>query len=157
MPQPAAVIMLSPWMDLTRATSGFSPNQCTDWLTSFDSKECRIGAIEQYMGTEIKSASDPRITPLARTPSPLLPPQFLSAGKAEVLFADAEKWAEKVEKVLGPKAIECHFAEGQVHTFAIGGWLADKAFEETSDRKLLSFVCKHTHIRQGGTQTALGA
>lgn len=140
--------MLSPWLDLTRGTSGLSPNQPTDWLTTFDSDECRVGAIEQYMGNEVKSASDPRVSPLFREPSPELPRQFLSAGKAEVLYADAEKWAEKVEDVLGEDAIECHFAKGQVHTFAIGGWLADTGVEEISDWRLLSFVQRQTRPKK---------
>ena len=132
--------MLSPWLDLTRATSGHSPNQPTDWLTTFDSDECRTGAIEVYMGTVIKSASDPRISPLFRTVRPELPKQFLSAGTAEVLFADSKKWAEKVKKSLGNGAIECHFARGQVHTFAIGGWISDAGALAVSDWRLLSFV-----------------
>lgn len=140
LPSPAGLIMLSPWLDLTRSTSGNSPSQPTDWLTTFDSDECRVGAIEQYMGTLIKSAADPRVSPLWREPVPELPKQFLSAGRAEVLFADSEKWAKKVIDKLGKDAIECHFARGQVHTFAIGGWLADSGIEEVSDYRVLSFV-----------------
>jgi acetyl esterase/lipase len=64
LPMPGALIMLSPWLDLTRSTSGNSPNQPTDWLTTFDSEECRVGAIEMYMGTTIKSAQDPRVSPM---------------------------------------------------------------------------------------------
>jgi acetyl esterase/lipase len=139
-PTPGGVVMLSPWLDLTRSTSGHSPNQPTDWLTTFDSEECRKGAIEVYMGTAIKSASDPRVSPLFRKPCKYLPKQFLSAGTAEVLFADAEKWAEKVRDSLGEDAIDCHFAKDQVHTFAIGGWLADRGPLEISDSLLLSFV-----------------
>ncbi len=140
LPSPAGVIMLSPWLDLTRSTSGDSPNQPTDWLASFDSEGCRVGAIEQYMGSTIKSASDPRISPLWRRPVPTLPKQFLSAGRSEVLFADADRWAAEVTRELGTDAIECHFAEGQVHTFAIGGWLADPGVEEVSDQRVLTFV-----------------
>ena len=147
LPGPAGLIMLSPWLDLTRATSGLSPNQPTDWLTTFDSDECKVGAIDQYMGTEVHSASDLRVSPLFRVPSRELPRQFLSAGKAEVLYADAEKWAQKVENVLGPEAIERHFASGQVHTFAIGGWLADTGVADLSDWRLLSFVHGETRAR----------
>lgn len=88
--------MFSPWLDLTRKTSGHSPNQETDWLTTFDSEDCRVGAIERYMGTVIQSASDPRVSPLWRQPDVCLPPQYLSAGRAEVLFADAQVWTDKL-------------------------------------------------------------
>ncbi|OQU95628.1 hypothetical protein CLAIMM_01810 [Cladophialophora immunda] len=145
-PSPSGLIMFSPWLDLTRSTSGNSPNQPTDWLTTFDSEECRIGAIEMYMGTTIKTAADPRVSPLWRDPIPDLPKQFLSAGRAEVLFADSEKWAKAVKKRLGDEAIECYFAPGQVHTFAIGGWLADAGVVGLSDWRVLSFVREQTRL-----------
>ena len=140
LPTPGGVIMLSPWLDMSRSTSGNSPNILTDWLTMFDSDGMRINIIDVYLGTEIKSATDPRVSPLWRDLSPKLPKQFLSAGTAEVLFADSEAWAEKVKESLGEDAIECHFAEDQVHTFAIGGWIADPKVLKESDRRLLSFV-----------------
>lgn len=143
--------MLSPWLDLTRSTSGNSPNQSTDWLTTFDSEECRVGAIEKYMGTSIASAADPRVSPLWRDSLSGLPKQFLSAGRAEVLLADSEKWAEKVKEQLGNDSIECHFAKGQVHTFAIGGWLADRGVVESSDCRLLSFVRRRTASKRSST------
>jgi acetyl esterase/lipase len=135
--------MLSPWLDLTRAISGKSPNQPTDWLTTFDEDGTQRDCIDVYCGSLIKSASDPRVSPLWRKPSSRLPKQFLSAGQAEVLFADAKLWADKCRRELGDEAIECHFAEGQVHTFAIGGWLADAGVESISDQRLLTFVKRH--------------
>lgn len=147
LPSPAGVIMMSPWLDLSRSTSGNSPNQVTDWLTTFDSEECRVGAIEQYKGDDIDSSYDPRVSPLWRTPDPRLPKQLLSAGTAEVLYSDATGWAEKVVASLGTGAIECHFAPNQVHTFAIGGWLADPDQLEVSDHRLMSFVSEQVHLR----------
>ena len=76
-PSPGGLIMLSPWLDLTRATSGSSPRQRTDWLTTFDSEDCRVAAIELYMGSEVSAASDPRVSPLFRMPSEGFPKQFL--------------------------------------------------------------------------------
>lgn len=96
------------------------------------------------MGAKIKSASDPRVSPLWRKPDAALPKQFLSAGQAEVLVADSEEWARKVVEALGEDAIECHFAQGQVHTFAIGGWLADLGVEALSDWRILDFVRRQT-------------
>lgn len=96
------------------------------------------------MGTIVRKASDPRVSPLWREPDPALPKQFLSAGQAEVLFADSDLWARKVVEALGSSAIECHFAHGQVHTFAIGGWLADPGVEVLSDWRILDFVRRQT-------------
>jgi acetyl esterase/lipase len=132
--------MLYPWLDLTRATSSKSPNQPTDWLTTFDADGTQRDCIDVYCGSLIKSASDPRVSPLFRKPSSRLPKQFLSAGQAEVLFADARLWAEKCRSESGDEAIEHHFAQDQVHTFAIGGWLADAGVESVSDQRLSTFV-----------------
>lgn len=141
LPRPAGLIMLSPWLDLTRSTSGRSPNQPTDWLTTFDSEECKRGAIDVYCGTEVATASDPRVSPLWRNPSTsALPKQYLSAGQSEVLYTDSVAWAQKVRETLGEGAIETDFPAGQVHTYAIGGWLADRHVEEESDRRILTYV-----------------
>lgn len=144
LPTPGGIVMLSPWVDMSRSTSGNSPNQLTDWLTTYDSEGLRINVINTYLGTEIKSAADPRVSPLWRDLNPGLPKQFLSAGTAEVLFADAVAWAEKVKETLGEDAIECHFVEDQVHTFAVGGWIADPKALAESDRRVLSFVNRVT-------------
>jgi acetyl esterase/lipase len=137
---PAGIVMLSPWLDLTRKHSLVSPNKSTDWLLDHDKDSTRTGCVDLYCGRDIKDPSDPRVSLLLREPHKLLPKQFLSAGKAEVQFQEPVLWAKKCIEKLGPDSVECDFAEGQVHTFAIGGWLADAGVEASSDRKLLSFV-----------------
>ena len=64
------------------------------------------------------------------------------------MITDALAWADKVKDVLGSEAIECHFAKDQVHTFAIGGWLADPDHLELSDHRLLSFVKSQTELNR---------
>lgn len=140
---PAATIMFSPWMDLTQEYTGYSPNQSTDWLTTFDDESTRTDCIDLYCGPSIKSRGDERVSPLRRTSLRGLPPQYISAGRAEVLFMDSKLWADRCEEELGADMVETHFPEGQVHTFQIGGWLASKEMEAESDRKILGFIRKH--------------
>ncbi|RFU35560.1 hypothetical protein B7463_g785, partial [Scytalidium lignicola] len=135
---PAATIMFSPWMDLTQEYTGHSPNQATDWLTTFDDESTRTDCIDVYCGSLIKSRGDPRVSPLRRESLKGLPPQFVSAGKAEVLYMDSKLWADRCERELGK--VETHFPERQIHTFQIGGWLASRAMEAESDGKILSFI-----------------
>ncbi len=148
---PAGVIMMSPWLDLTRASSGHHPNQPTNWLTTADSEGTRTGVIERYMGTEIKTAADPRVSPLFRDLSSVkLPPQFLSAGKSAIYITEAMAWKKRVHEAMGPDTLQTHFASGQVHIFAMGGWVADRAALEESDTLLLDFVYRQTRQDKQG-------
>jgi acetyl esterase/lipase len=140
---PAATMMFSPWMDLTQEHTGHSPNQATDWLTTFDDESTRTDCIDLYCGPAIKSRGDARVSPLRRKSLRGLPPQYISAGRAEVLFMDSKLWADRCEQELGADMVETHFPEGQVHTFQIGGWLASKEMEAESDRRIISFITKH--------------
>jgi monoterpene epsilon-lactone hydrolase len=140
---PAATMMFSPWMDLTQEHTGHSPNQATDWLTTFDDESTRTDCIDVYCGSLVKSRGDPRVSPLRRVSLKGLPPQYISAGKAEVLYMDSKLWADRCEKELGNDMLESHFPEGQVHTFQIGGWLASREMETESDKRILRFIKRH--------------
>lgn len=137
---PAATIMFSPWMDLTQEHTSHSPNQATDWLTTFDDDSTRTDCIDVYCGPAINSRGDPRVSPLRRESLKGLPPQFISAGKAEVLYMDAKLWADRCRRELGEDVVEDHFPERQVHTFQIGGWLASREMEAESDTRVLKFI-----------------
>jgi acetyl esterase/lipase len=140
---PAATMMLSAWLDLTQEHTGHSPNQSTDWLTTFDDDSTKTDCIDVYCGPVIKSHGDVRVSPLRRESLQGLPPQFISAGKAEVLYMDSEIWAQRCLKELGEEMVETHFPERQIHTFQIGGWLASREMMAESDRKVLSFIARH--------------
>ncbi len=154
---PAGVVMISPWLDLTRKSSGHHPNQPTDWLTTADDESTRTDVIERYMGSEIKTAADPRVSPLFRELSAIkkLPPQFLSAGEAEIYITECRAWAKKVHDALGPDAdaaLQTHFVPGQVHIFAMGGWVADPEALDESDARLLDFVYRQTRKGEAGNE-----
>lgn len=134
--------MISPWMDLTREHTIVSPNKSTDWLVDHHKESTRTGCVDIYCGDSVQNPADPRVSPLMQEPHELLPRQFLCAGKAEVLYDETYLWAQKCVDKLGQESVDCYFLEGQVHTFAIGGWLADTGIEEISDGRLLSFVSR---------------
>lgn len=140
---PAGTMMFSPWMDLTQEYTAYSSNQVTDWLTTFDDESTRTDCIDVYCGPVVQSRGDPRVSPLRRPLLKGLPPQYISAGKAEVLYMDSKLWAERCEKELGRDSVETHFPERQVHTFQIGGWLASTEMESESDDRILSFIKRH--------------
>lgn len=144
---PAATLSLSGWLDLTQEYTGHSPNSGTDWLTMMDEANTKTNVIDRYCGPLIKSRADPRVSPLRRPSLKGLPPQFVSAGQAEVLYMDSKLWADRCLEELGPENTEIHFPEREVHTFQIGGWLTSTQMREESDGRILSFLEKHTPKR----------
>lgn len=89
LPQPAAAVCLSPWMDLTCSGESWATNAKIDFMLE---KTSTVKAAKLYLGD-----ADPR-SPLA---SPLyadpagLPPLLIQVGSEEVLLSDSTRFAEK--------------------------------------------------------------
>ena len=88
-PLPAAIVAFSPWYDM-ESKGDFDTNAATDALVT---RELAQGMATMFLG-EAGSPTDPLANPLHADPTGL-PPMFLSAGGAETLRDNAERFADK--------------------------------------------------------------
>lgn len=111
LPQPARLLLLSPWVDLTfggdsiRQLRDRDPMLAIDWI--------RHGA-ELYRGR--RPASDPGCSPLLANLAGL-PPMLIQVGSDEVLLDDARRLAQRVGSVGG--AVELEIYDGMWHVFQL--------------------------------------
>lgn len=117
LPQPARLLLLSPWVDLTFGGDSISllrdrdPMLAIAWI--------RHGA-ELYRGR--RPAGDPGCSPLLADLAGL-PPMLIQVGSDEVLLDDACRLAQRVSSVGG--AVELEIYQGMWHVFQVhAGMLA---------------------------------
>ena len=89
LPQPAAVALMSPWVDLTLAGESLHAKEAEDAI--FDASDVAESA-SRYLGGH--DAADPRVSPLLADLSGL-PPLLVQVGTNEVLLDDATRLAAR--------------------------------------------------------------
>lgn len=87
---PAAILPMSPWLDMEHQGKTLESNADTDALVQ---RPILIGMSTMFLG-ESGSAKDPLANPLYADPAGL-PPMFITAGGHETLLHDAERFAEQ--------------------------------------------------------------
>lgn len=112
-PLPAAIICLSPWVDLTSSGESYLKNQQEDpYLT--------VGAVKRaarlYAGEE--RLDHPLISPVFADLTGL-PPMLIQSGSHEILQSDAEKLATQAR--LGGVDVTLQIWEGMWHVWQISG------------------------------------
>jgi monoterpene epsilon-lactone hydrolase len=108
-PAPAAVAVMSPWIDLLLAGDSMRSKASSDPLLSLEALSV---AARLYLGD--KQPRDPRASALYGDLKSV-PPIFLHVGEDEVLLDDARRYATKVEDIGG--SAELHVWQGMVHVF----------------------------------------
>jgi epsilon-lactone hydrolase len=108
-PRPAAVCVMSPWIDLALTSDSIGTRAKHDPLLTRDALE---GARRLYLGQA--NAKDPRASPLYGDLTDL-PPVMLHVGEDEILLDDARRYAELLAQ--SGLAAELHIWEGMVHVF----------------------------------------
>jgi len=111
LPQPAGVVCLSPWVDLTNTTASFGYNAARDQMFSKTSAD---QAAELYLAGQ--DPKDPLVSPLFGDWSGL-PPMLIQVGSGEVLLDDAARLAELVEGA--GVAVERHVYEEMPHVWQL--------------------------------------
>ncbi|MFL6560214.1 MAG: alpha/beta hydrolase fold domain-containing protein, partial [Bacillus sp. (in: firmicutes)] len=128
-PLPAAIVCLSPWVDLTSSGESYRKNVGLDpYLTV---KGVREGAL-MYAENE-ESLEHPLISPVFADLTGL-PPLFIQAGNHEILQSDAELLAKKAKNAGVDVTIKVW--EGMWHVWQISGDVlpeARKAIGEIGD------------------------
>jgi acetyl esterase/lipase len=106
---PAAVAVMSPWIDLALSGESMTLKASSDPLLSV---ETLAVASRLYLGKT--ESADPRASALHGDPL-RLPPVFLHVGEDEVLLDDARRYASRANGMGG--SVELHIWEGMVHVF----------------------------------------
>jgi len=126
-PLPAAIICLSPWVDLTSSGVSYSKNKVVDPYLKVD--EVREAA-RMYAGKE--RLDHPLISPIFADLTGL-PPLFIQVGDQELLLSDAQMLAERA-KASGVK-VNLKVYEGMWHVWQMTSFLpeAKQAMKEIGE------------------------
>lgn len=126
-PLPAAVVCLSPWVDLTSSGKSYRINREKD---PYLVEELVRKTAHAYAASE--SLDHPLISPVFADLSGL-PPMFIQVGGIEILLSDAEMLADKAQRA----GVEVHFKvwKGMWHVWQINNGLpeAKKAVKDIGD------------------------
>ncbi|KAH8754663.1 Alpha/Beta hydrolase protein [Hyaloscypha sp. PMI_1271] len=138
LPQPAGLILLSPWLDLTHAQTLDSPAMRTDFLVTFSVANPML--VESLL-PETMVATDPQISPVYDDLS-TLPPQIVFAGGAEVLLPDAKDWVRRSREA--GNTVQFVLDPGQVHMYPMGRPFCNEAMERKTNKRLIGFINETT-------------
>ncbi|MGH6617850.1 alpha/beta hydrolase [Sphingomonas sp.] len=108
-PKPVAAVAMSPWTDLALTGDSVTTRAGHDPLLTH-------GALEQVRITYLGDTDpkDPQASPLYGDLTGL-PPVMLHVGEDEILFADAQRMADRLETA--GSVAELHIWQGMVHVF----------------------------------------
>lgn len=134
LPLPAALVLLSPWVDLSLSGSTMKTHAAQDAMLSED---WLTWCAKNYCGQ--KSATDPTCSPLYADLTGL-PPILIHVGSEEVLLDDAKRLAKQTEKYGIPTNFKVYDRVGHVFQFHAG------ILKESNDsiQNIGRFIYKYT-------------
>ncbi|MDR2249509.1 alpha/beta hydrolase [Acinetobacter sp.] len=134
LPLPAALVLLSPWVDLSLSGNSMKTHAAQDAMLSED---WLVWCAKNYCGQ--KSATDPICSPLYADLTGL-PPILIHVGSEEVLLDDAKRLAKQTEKDGIPTNFKVYDRVGHVFQFHAG------ILKESNDsiERIGQFINKHT-------------
>ncbi len=133
LPLPAALVLLSPWVDLSLSGNTIKTHAAQDAMLSED---WLVWCAKNYC--DPKSATDPTCSPLYADLTGL-PPVLIHVGTEEVLLDDAKRLAEQAEKCGIPTTFKIYDKVGHVFQFHAG------ILKESNDsiKRIGQFIDKH--------------
>jgi epsilon-lactone hydrolase len=108
---PAAVIAISPWVDMEGLGESFSTNADSDALVS---RDLSVNMAGLYLGDA--SRTNPLANPLYADLAGF-PPVFVTVGDAEALMSDGERFAKNAQAAGVDVALE--YGRGQQHIYQV--------------------------------------
>jgi acetyl esterase/lipase len=134
LPLPAALVLLSPWVDLSLSGSTMKTRTAQDAMLS---ENWLAWCAKNYCGQ--KSVTDSTCSPLYADLTGL-PPVLIHVGTEEVLLDDAKRLAEQAEKYGIPTNFRIYDQVGHVFQFHAG------ILKESNDsiERIGQFIDKHT-------------
>ena len=137
LPQPAALVLISPWLDISCSNEEIHTLQKSD---KFLLKEALQAAAGRY--TTFDNVQNPLVSPLYGSFTNF-PPVFIQCGSQEILSADAKALAQKIEAVGGQaqldiwpemwhffQAMDAQAKEAHLAVEKMGQWVQSLFIEE---------------------------
>ena len=158
---PVALVLMSPWIDLTHSGDSHKTLQNHDPTLSVDhflhpAAGAYVGVDPAGGNTEEESSADdvmkrlaaPQVSPLLDTfPQPSgassgvhFPPTFISSGTRDLLLSDCVRLATKIRRA-GAAKVELHVAEGLFHVYE---WYPQFAESAESLKTIADFINIHS-------------
>ncbi|OQU94469.1 hypothetical protein CLAIMM_00823 [Cladophialophora immunda] len=140
LPQPAATILISPWLDMNcKIYQGGNGAVETDYFMIANEA---VPALAKLFVGDIPPDS-PQVNPLHHKPGALegLSPQLIFTGGAEFARYDSEKWAELCRAA----GVECKLIIewAQLHIYAVGSKFTDPAVRRKTDGMIIQWMKDH--------------
>jgi len=146
LPQPAGIMLLSPWLDLTGSGQSVADNAAKDVMIDAESLAVKGKAYAGALDT-----ADPEVSPLFGDLAALAP-IFVQVGSTEVLRDDSTRLAARVREAGGD--IVCDVWRNMHHDFQMSAGVMPEARRALRD--LGDFVREKTCL-QTGSDTRSGA
>lgn len=140
LPQPAATILISPWIDMNlNAYAGGNPAVESDYFLVANKVVPVL--VRLFIGD--RPPNSPDVNPLCRQPNELkdLSPQLIFTGGAEFARFDSEKWAEMCQKAGLKHRLIVEWA--QLHIYAMGSKFTDPAVRSKTDDMIIEWIKNH--------------
>jgi acetyl esterase/lipase len=120
LPDPAALMLISPWSDMEASGSTFETNAATDL---FFTRDMVKGLVEMYLANG-ESAADPKVNAHYADLSGL-PPMYLQVGGAETGLDDSIRLAERARRA--GVEVRLDVFDRMLHTFQMAAGNLDEA------------------------------
>ena len=140
LPQPAASVLISPWMDMAlSAWEGGNPAVETDYFVMANQAVPALTAL--FIGDY--APTSPTVNPLVLQAEDLagLNPQLIFVGAAEFALYDSKQWAQLCRAA----KVECklNIEWGQLHIYAVGSKWIDPAVRSKTDNMIVGWIKDH--------------
>ncbi|EXJ91708.1 hypothetical protein A1O3_00258 [Capronia epimyces CBS 606.96] len=144
LPQPAASILISPWMDMSlRSFQGGNALVETDYVATANTSVPMFVRMFLGQGQSQHKGDSPDVNPLYRTPESLryLNPQLVLVGAAEFTLQESKDWAALCLKAGVEHELVVEW--GQLHVYALGSSFLDPEVRRKTDQKVVGWISRH--------------
>ncbi|OAL34485.1 hypothetical protein AYO20_06328 [Fonsecaea nubica] len=140
LPQPAATVLISPWIDMAlKAYVGGNPAVESDYFVM--ANKAVPALVQMFIGD--RPPESPEVNPLHRQPEELsgLSPQLIFTGGAEFARYDSEQWAQMCHSAGVESKLVIEW--GQLHIYAMGSQWTDPAVRRKTDGLIIEWLKNH--------------
>ncbi|KIW25996.1 uncharacterized protein PV07_09128 [Cladophialophora immunda] len=137
LPQPAGIILLSPWMDLSLSSfEGGNALVETDFVVHLNSTVPRL--VKLFLDTA--APTSPEVNPLCRQPEELefLPPTLTFVGGAEFALQEAKDLDALLNRTKVQHELVIDW--GEMHIYALGSAFIDPMVRARTDDKIVKWI-----------------
>lgn len=140
LPQPAAAVLISPWMDM--AMSAYEGGNAAVESDYFMAANKAVPDLVKLFILE-RSPTSPEINPLYRTSDELsdLCPQLILVGGGEFALYDSKRWAEVCEQAGVEYKLNVEW--GQLHIYAMGSKFVSSDVRHKTDNMIVEWIRSH--------------